>query len=246
MGIHSILDQTRVVMVETSHPGNLGAAARAMKTMGLSKLYLVNATSRKSPEAIARAAGAEDILENAVICEDVKSAVEDCVWVVGASARLRHHAWPLQTPREAIPELLSRQQAASAPVAMVFGNEQSGLSNPDLQACSAHVCIPTSEDFRSLNLAAAIQVLAYECRLAAMALGATPVEQEGKTYITREESERLLRHCIQVLRKIDFVRDTRPSQVVTRLRRLLTRAQVEPLEYNILRGILTAMERTVD
>ena len=158
------LANIRIVLVNTSHPGNIGACARAMKTMGLSALTLVQPKIFPSAEAIARAAGAEDILDNASVCDSLGQALSGCVLVIGSSARARTIEWPLLIPRECASRLV--QEAAHAPVALVFGREHSGLSNEELDRCHFLTRIPANPAFASLNIASAVQVFAYEILLA--------------------------------------------------------------------------------
>lgn len=234
----------RVVLVETTHPGNIGATARAIKNMGLSKLYLVNTVPHLVSEAIARSAGADDILSSAVCCEQLTEAISGCHWVLGSSARQRNLEWPLLNPREGAISMV--EQAQGGPVAMVFGCERSGLSNAQLQQCHAHVCIPTNPNFSSLNLAQAVQILCYEIRMAQLGdADQAQAEPAQVLEVSCEERERYFEHLEVVLRQLDFVRPSRPSQVLTRLRRLYTRACLEPIEVNILRGMLTAIQKKI-
>lgn len=234
----------RVVLVETSHAGNIGATARAMKNMGLSDLYLVSATPHMVSDAIARAAGADDVLSAAICCEQLSEAIAGCCWVLGSSARQRNLDWPLLNPRQGATSML--QQAKVGPVAMVFGCERSGLSNEQLQQCHAHVSIPTNPGFSSLNLAAAVQILCYELKMAQLEVDPNMQEDASQLLeVSCEERERFFVHLEQVLRQLKFVRPSRPSQVLTRLRRLYTRARMEPIEVNILRGMLTAIQKHI-
>lgn len=230
-----------VVLVDTTHPGNIGAVARAMKNMAVSSLRLVNAVDHLVPEAIARAAGAGDILADAKVFNSLQEALSDCVWVLGTSARQRELSWPLLPPREAVSEMQTK--ARSGPVAMVFGGERCGLSNAQLRSCDAHVCIPTSPSFSSLNLGAAVQILCYEVMLAVSKPSEPTEPSKVDALLSHEDQERFYEHLATVLRQVRFVRDSRPSQVMPRLRRLFTRAQLEPLELRILRGMLTAIEK---
>ena len=161
-----MLEQIRIVLVGTTHPGNIGAVARAMKTMALDNLWLVAPKQFPSAEATARASGADDLLARARICTDLSEAIEGCRLVVGASARLRTVQWPQMAPRECARALLS--EATAGPVAILFGRESSGLSNQELDRCSHLVHIPSNPEFSSLNLAAAVQILTYEIRIASL------------------------------------------------------------------------------
>jgi len=229
----------RIVLVNTSHPGNIGAAARAMKNMGLSKLILVEPERFPHADATARASGADDILQNAQVCTSLEEAVEGCGLVFGASARLRSLPWPLVEPREMASQVVS--EAVKLPVAIVFGRENSGLTNAELAICNALVHIPCNESFSSLNIAAAVQVLCYEVN---MAVGTPVVEVEDDSEIaTSDELERFYEHLEKTLVDIDFLDPEKPRFLLRRLRRLYNRARLEQTEVNILRGILTATQK---
>jgi TrmH family RNA methyltransferase len=230
------LDNLRVVLVETSHPGNLGAAARAMKTMGLSRLYLVNPKCAIDDEARARASGAVDVLEGAVPCPDLNAALAGTVLAAACTSRRRDLPHPAFTARQAAPRILG--QARTAPVALVFGSETYGLSNRHLALCRWLVNIPANPDYMSLNLAAAVQVLAYElrCTLDDVALP-LPTFQAA----AHEEVEALHREMERVLADIGFLDPRRPKRLMPRLRRFFARAGLEKEEVAIWRGILSAV-----
>lgn len=231
----------RIVMVQTSHPGNIGAAARAMKNMCLSRLTLVSPRDFPSEEATARASGADDVLLGASVVDDLDSAVADCRVVIGASARLRSVPWPLLTPREAA--ALAERAGAEDPVAIVFGRESSGLSNEELDRCTHLVHIPTNPAYSSLNVAMAIQVVCYELMLvrgnveAGDGNGLTPARQA-----TAAEMEGFFDHLAQALDDIGFTDARRSAKLLRRFRRLFHRAAPDPEEVNILRGILSAAQ----
>ncbi len=232
-------ENIRIVLVNTSHPGNIGAAARAMKNMGLSKLVLVEPASFPHADATARASGADDILQQARVCGSLAAAVDGCTLVFGASARLRSLPWPIVEPREMAQQLMT--ESSQSPVAIVFGREHSGLTNAELEACNALVHIPCNEAFSSLNIAAAVQVLCYEVNLAA---GAGTVQADDDSDIaTSDELERFHQHLEQSLVDIDFLDPTKPRLLMRRLKRLYNRARLEQTEVNILRGILTATQK---
>ncbi|MDW5376515.1 RNA methyltransferase [Halomonas sp. HP20-15] len=262
------LDQLRIVLIGTSHPGNIGAVARAMKNMGLADLALVAPRCEvQTSESISRASGADALLVGSSLHESLDDAVADATLVVGASARSRTLPWPMISPRQlgaALPAELSRPEAR---VALVFGREDAGLTNAELQRCHRHVHIPTNTEFSSLNLAAAVQVLSYECRLAwldagdtaparqtAMAKGTAPageapfgeapfgVEWDNPP-ASHADLERYFAHLERVLVAIGFHDPERPRQLMARLRRLYLRARPDSLEISILRGILTAIEK---
>ncbi|BBI98985.1 tRNA (cytidine/uridine-2'-O-)-methyltransferase TrmJ [Ferrigenium kumadai] len=228
------LGNVRVVLSHTSHPGNIGAAARAMKTMGLRHLYLINPRHFPDPQADAMAAGADDILRNAVVCSSIDEALQGVVFTVAMTARLRDISIEVKTPREAMPELL--QQAAQQPVAMLFGTEMSGLTNEEMGKAQVLVNIPTNPDFSSLNVAAAVQVMSYE--LSAAAQDFVPRVQEVQP-ASHEQVEGYFAHLEKVLFEIGFFTTQNPSRLMQRLRRLYARARPEAEEINILRGILS-------
>ncbi|SCZ55421.1 RNA methyltransferase [Thiohalomonas denitrificans] len=227
----------RIVMVGTSHPGNIGAAARAMKNMGIGRLYLVEPREFPSPEASARASGADDILATATVCDTLDEALTGCSLVFGASARLRTIPWPLLNARQCGEEAV----AHPGEVAIVFGREHSGLSNEELERCNYLVHIPTDEAFSSLNVAAAIQVVSYEVM---MASGSAPVEATQRDEpASAEDVERLYAHLEETLVELDFLDPDHPRKLMRRLRRLFNRSALEATEVNILRGILTAAQK---
>ncbi|KAA2285836.1 RNA methyltransferase [Arenimonas fontis] len=237
----------RIVLVGTQHPGNIGSAARAMKTMGLSRLHLVAPERFPDPEAVALAAGADDLLLAASVHAGLVDALAGCHRVVGTSARRRSVPLPELSPREAAAELV--RAAAAGPVALVFGRERTGLENAELQRCHATVTIPADPAFSSLNLAAAVQVLAYELRLALLEAGAVAAPAPGpeggppEPPATAEELERYFEHLAQALDDIDFHKGRSPDMVMARLRRLYLRAGLDRREVRILRGILSDAQR---
>jgi tRNA (cytidine32/uridine32-2'-O)-methyltransferase len=242
------LPNLRIVLVGTQHPGNIGSAARAMKTMGLSALHLVAPERFPDPEANTLAAGADDLLAGAAVHADLDAALAGCTFVLGTSARRRHVPLPELSPQEAARQLV--EAAGRGPVALLFGRERTGLENGELQRCHASVGIPTNPDFSSLNLAAAVQVLAYELRLALLAAaeGQLPsgrpmpaLEQEPPA--TADELERFFGHLHLTLDEIDFHKGRPPEMVMARLRRLYLRAGLDSREVKILRGILSEAQR---
>lgn len=242
---NSGLDNVRIVLVETSHTGNMGSTARAMKTMGLTNLYLVNPLVKPDSQAIALAAGASDIIGNASIVDTLDDALAGCRLVVGTSARSRTLQWPMLEPRECGVKMT--QEAAQSPVALVFGRERVGLTNEELQKCHYHVAIPANPDYSSLNLAMAVQILAYEIRVAwldqqAASQGEVSAAELEDRYPPAENLERFYQHLENVLLNIGFIRAAHPGQVMNKLRRLINRSRPESQELNILRGILSAIE----
>ena len=237
-----MLHNIRIVLVETSHTGNMGSTARAMKTMGLTNLYLVNPLVKPDSQAISLAAGASDVIGNATIVDTLDEALAGCSLVVGTSARSRTLPWPMLEPREC--GVKCSEAAQSAPVALVFGRERVGLTNEELQKCNYHVCIPANPEYSSLNLAMAVQLIAYEVRVAWLdqqQRGQAPAVEEE--YPLVDDLERFYGHLEQVLQQTGFIRPQHPGQVMSRLRRLFTRARPETQELNILRGILTSIEK---
>ena len=238
----------RVVLVNTSHPGNIGAAARAMKNMGLSRLDLVQPLEFPSGTAVGRAASALDILEHATVHNSLQEAVADCGLVIGASARSRKIPWPVLLPEQVAEKVL--QDCQHNKVALVFGREDSGLTNEELQLCHFHVQIPANEQYSSLNLAAAVLVVCYELRRCAMReLGEQPQSDEEYWDIERatgEQVEQFYQHLEEVLVRLDFHNPENPRQLMQRLRRMFGRIRLDSMEMNILRGILTHVEFHLD
>lgn len=235
-----MLDRIRVVLVNTSHPGNIGAAARAMKTMGLSQLYLVEPRSFPDEKATARASGAEDLVEQARVVDTLAEAVDDAVWVVGTSARLRSIRWPLLNPRDCAGQALAEANAGT--VALVFGRERTGLTNEEMDLCHALINIPANPDYSSLNLAQAVQVIAYELRMQCLGETARPSQSADHRLATAQEMESFYAHLEQTLYDLEFITPDKPGQMMRRLRRLFQRSRVNQNEYNILRGILSAAQ----
>ena len=230
----------RIVLVGTTHPGNIGAVARAMKNMGLSDLALVNPLHFPHEDATARASGASDILEKAIVVGSLAEALTDCVYVAGASARSRTINWPCMGPRDCAERMI--QESAHGKVAAVFGPEKTGLHNDDLDLCHTLLTIPTDPGFSSLNLAMAVQVLTYELRVAGM-LEEGPVFDVEAPPATSEEMEHFYAHLETVLTDIEFLDPDNPRHLMRRLRRLFIRARPDKNEVNILRGVLTAVDR---
>ena len=231
-----LLDSIRIVLSRTSHPGNIGAAARAMKTMGLSQLYLVDPGLFPNSQADAMASGASDVLANAVVCESLTQSLTGTVFALGVSARRRDIISEILTPAKAASRLLTEAQLA--PVALVFGNETSGLSNDELGLCQGLVTIAANPDYSSLNLAAAVQVLCYEVRQSWLNHSGWP--QPEIDAATTEEIERFYKHLETTLAELAFLNPGSPGKLMLKLRRLFARTRLAKEEVNILRGILTA------
>lgn len=246
------LSLVRVVLVATTHSGNIGAAARAIKNMELSQLVLVTPQHFPSAEATARASGADDILQTAKVVSSLDEALVGCNLVLGTSARDRHIPWPILDPKEAAQQTINALEKQHS-IALVFGREHAGLTNEELERCHYHVHIPANEDFSSLNVAAAVQVLTYEIRMAYLQWQQQPTKmQKQETTLeqnslpcTNDELEQFYQHLEQTLINIHFLDPNKPRHLMTRLRRLYGKAQVTKLEMNILRGILTETNKTV-
>ncbi len=237
-----VLSRIRVVLVGTTHPGNIGSAARAMKTMGLSDLVLVDPKQFPAADATALAAGADDLLARARVVPSLEEAIDDCIWVTGTSARQRGHSVPPLAPEPAARGLLDH--ARQGTVALVFGRESSGLTNEELDHCNALVQIPTNPGFSSLNLAAAVQVMAYTCRATALSLVDKPIPAyDPDPPATQAELDAMFDHLQRALVAIEFLDPEKPRHLLRRLRHLYLRVGLTRSEVAILRGILTHAER---
>lgn len=232
----------RIILVGTSHPGNIGSTARAMKTMGFSRLYLVSPLMFPDRRANEMAAGADDILERAVVTETLPEALLGCQMIFATSARARDIGLPGFTPNECARKVSSLDDDTE--IAIVFGREQSGLSNQELLHCHYHIHVPTHPEFSSLNLSQAVQILAYELRMQALTPKAHASNKQD-TLATAEQVELFYQHLESVLISIDFLKLSNPKRLQQRLRRLFNRATLETMEVNILRGILTHIEYTI-
>lgn len=229
-----MLDNIRVVLSHTTHPGNIGAAARAMKTMGLRHLYLINPRHFPDPQADTMAAGAEDVLRNAKVCNSIDEALHGVVFTAAMTARLRDISLEVKTPRAAMPLLL--QQAATQPAALLFGTEMSGLTNEEIGKAQILVNIPSDPEFSSLNLAAAVQVIGYELNVASQGFLPDVPELHPAPH---EQVEGFFTHLENTLFEIGFLTTQNPARLMQRLRRLYARTRLETEEINILRGMLT-------
>jgi TrmH family RNA methyltransferase len=238
----------RFVLVETTHPGNIGAVARAMKNMGLVDLVLVSPREFPHAEAVARAAGAEDVLAQARVVATLAEALADCGLVVATTARVRDQYFRVLPVREAAQRIVAEAQAQTqikargAPVAVVFGTESSGLSNEQLLTAQLLLRIPANPEYESLNIAMAAQLIAYEIRMAAQQ-DAPPTMEREVPLATNEQMERFYVHLQEVMQEVDF-RDRTQSgtSLMQRIRRFINRAELDGNEVNILRGILTAVQ----
>lgn len=234
-----LANKLRIVLVETSHPGNIGAAARAMKTMCLSNLALVNPAEFPHADASARASGAVDVLERARVVKTLDEALAGCALIAGTSARQRGLGPPVLSPKECM-ERLHAASAAGQETALLFGRERTGLTNDELARCHILVNIPSNPDYSSLNIAAAVQVLGYESMLAR---GARPAAGESEEMpSTAEEMEKLYEHIESAALETGFLDPANPKHLMRRIRRLFNRAQPDQNEVHILRGLLSALQ----
>lgn len=236
--------QIRIVLVEPSHPGNIGAVARAMKTMGLGRLVLVAPEQFPDQQATWRAVWANDVLESAVVVDTLDEAVADCAYVVGTCARDQRLPWPVLDPRRAAKEMSDK--SLQGEVAILFGREDNGLSNDELMRCNLHLAIPTSDAYNSLNLAMAVQIVCYELHML-VTEGELPREsnaQWDEPLATQENIERFYVHLEETLSQIGFLNPAAPRKLMPRLRRLYNRLAMDEMELNILRGILTETQKS--
>ncbi|MEE9331147.1 MAG: RNA methyltransferase [Methylophilaceae bacterium] len=235
----NILNNIRIVLCQTSHPGNIGSAARALKTMGLSHFYLVKPKQFPDAQASSLAASAEDLLEKAVVTETLSEALIGCAFAVGVSARKRYLSHEAVNAREAAIEASSI--ATTQPVAFVFGTEISGLSNAELGCCQRLTMIPANPEYSSLNLAAAVQIICYELRMAITDGKIEPQEKPERAL--NEDLERFYAHLEETLIGIGFLNPNEPKKLGERLRRIYARAQLEKEEVSLLRGVLTLTQK---
>jgi len=249
-----LFPNVRIVLVETTHPGNIGAAARAMKNMGVTRLYLVNPRMFPNEKAVWRSASAEDVVHQATVVQSLDDALQGCQLVIGTSARDRRIPWPMLEPRSC-GEKVNAEQSSGKEVAIVFGREAHGLKNEELQKCHFHVNIPTGEAYSSLNLGMAVQVITYEILQARLnhALHETPGEKRDASpapdqawdmdYADSEAVEHFFTHLEETLIEVGFHDPQNPRQLLTRLRRMFNRIRMDRMEVNILRGFLTAINK---
>jgi len=241
MTARNTLANIRIVLIQTSHPGNIGSAARAMKTMGLSELFLVKPKSFPDDQAVAMSSNATDILDKAVVVETLQDALTDCRLVVGTSARSeRTLKWDILEPRDCSEQLV--KQASNGKVAVIFGRESSGLTNDELAMCQYLVHIPTNPEYSSLNVASAVQIMSYECRVASLAgLNAENIT-ESEEVVTADVMEGYYKHLEVAMIESEFLDPENPKHLMTRLRKMYSRIGVTPSEINILRGMLNSFQ----
>ena len=237
----SLLERIRIVLCDTTHTGNMGAAARAMKTMGLSKLLFVNPQCPPDEQAVARATGASDLLMSAPVLADLGAAIDDCQLVFGSSARSRSIGWPMLTPAQAA--TLIAEQEPTIKIAFLFGKEQYGLTNEQLDRCQYLVQIPTNPQFSSLNLASAVQLIGYQLRVTLLdqhQIEPPEATKPSDSPVENAEFESMFEHLCATLGKIEFVDLDNPGKVLRRIRAMLQRAELSHNEAAIIRGICSA------
>jgi tRNA (cytidine32/uridine32-2'-O)-methyltransferase len=233
-----LLSNIKIVLVGTTHPGNIGAVARAMKNMSMNNLWLVSPKLFPSAEATSRASGADDILYRAQVCSELSEAIADCDLVMGASARCRTISWPEITPRECAEKIIVQESGRR--VAIVFGRENSGLTNPELDLCHLLLRIPCNQNYSSLNLAAAVQIVCYELFVARDIKEEVDIGDKGaEPLATAAQMESFYSHLAAALVDIDFMHADKSKTIMRRLRRIYNRTHLDTKEVDILRGILT-------
>lgn len=237
------LSSIRIVLVATSHPGNIGSTARAMKTMGLSSLYLVTPKAFPDYKANEMAAGADDVLAGAVVTQSLDEALAGCQLILATSARPRGLSLPGLLPVSSA-ELVS-QQPDNTQIAIVFGREHSGLTNEELLKCHYHINIPSNPEYSSLNLAQAVQIVAYEMRMKLLAPQAE-VSLRQDDYATADEIEQFYDHLKEVFIEIQFLKESNPRRLMQRVRRLFNRVNLEKMEVSILRGMLSQVQKSLE
>ncbi|HAT8621679.1 tRNA (cytosine(32)/uridine(32)-2'-O)-methyltransferase TrmJ [Legionella pneumophila serogroup 1] len=237
------LSSIRIVLVSTSHPGNIGSTARAMKTMGLSTLYLVNPKSFPDLKAKEMAAGADDVLDAAVVTNTLDEALIGCQLILGTSARPRGLSLPGLIPASCA-ELIN-QQLDNTQVAIVFGREHAGLTNEELLKCHYHINIPSNPEYSSLNLAQAVQIIAYELRMKLLSPSAQ-VALRNEEPATADEIEQFYEHLKEVFIEINFLKPSNPRRLMQRVRRLFNRINLEKMEVSILRGMLSQVQKSLE
>lgn len=235
-----VFNNIRIVLCHTSHPGNIGSTARAMKTMGLSRLYLVKPKKFPDGEAKSLAVNAADLLDTAVVTETLEEAIADCNFVIAVSGKERSLSQEVMPVREAARK--TAHMASAQQVALVFGNETSGLSTAEANKCQILATIPANPEYTSLNLAQAVQIMCYECRMA-ITDGNLHYDEKPVALATQEELERFYAHLKEVLTLIGYLNPKAPKKLFERLRRLYARSRLEKEEVNLLRGILTLTQK---
>jgi len=237
----NLLNSVKVVLVGTTHPGNIGATARAMKNMGILDLALVEPKEFPSDVATFRSKAAKDILEKASLHRSLEEAISECELVVGTSARGRTVPWPVLNPREAAEEM--RKSSLNGKVAIVFGREDRGLTNEELGLCNFHVHIPSDPEYSSLNLSQAVQILAYEIRLSYLQDRHVNKEYWDVELANNEQTERLINHMDELMQEVDFYDVENPRKLLVRVRRFFKRSKIDVMEANIFRGLFATIQK---
>lgn len=237
----NLLNSVKVVLVGTTHPGNIGATARAMKNMGILDLALVEPKEFPSDVATFRSKAAKDILEKASVHTSLEEAISECELVVGTSARGRTVPWPVLNPREAAEEM--HKSSLNGKVAIVFGREDRGLTNEELGLCNFHVHIPSDPEYSSLNLSQAVQILAYEIRLSYLQDRHVNKEYWDVELANNEQTERLINHMDELMREVDFYDVENPRKLLVRVRRFFKRSKIDVMEANIFRGLFATIQK---
>ena len=232
------------ILVGTTHPGNIGAAARAMKNMGIYQMRLVSPKEFPHEKAFFRAKAATDVLEKAEVHKSLNDAISEAKLVIGTSARNRKVPWPIVSPREAAEEVVSFSKTSEGKTAVIFGREDRGLTNEELGLCNLHVHIPSSDEYPSLNLSQAIQIIAYEIRLKALSYEGKLEKQEWDVPLAENaEIERLIEHFDELMQDVEFYETDNPRQLLTRVRRFFKRSKLDHMEANIFRGVFAAIQK---
>ena len=237
----NLLNSVKVVLVGTTHPGNIGATARAMKNMGILDLALVEPKEFPSDVATFRSKAAKDILEKASVHRNLAEAISECELVVGTSARERTVPWPVLNPREAATEM--HKSSRNGKVAIVFGREDRGLTNEELGLCNFHVHIPSDPEYSSLNLSQAVQILAYEIRLAYLQDQHINKDYWDVELANNEQTERLINHMDELMQEVDFYDVENPRKLLVRVRRFFKRSKIDVMEANIFRGLFASIQK---
>ncbi len=237
----NLLNSVKVVLVGTTHPGNIGATARAMKNMGILDLALVEPKEFPSDVATFRSKAAKDILEKASVHTSLEEAISECELVVGTSARGRTVPWPVLNPREAAEEM--HKSSLKGKVAIVFGREDRGLTNEELGLCNFHVHIPSDPEYSSLNLSQAVQILAYEIRLSYLQDRHVNKEYWDVELANNEQTERLINHMDELMQEVDFYDVENPRKLLVRVRRFFKRSKIDVMEANIFRGLFATIQK---
>jgi tRNA (cytidine32/uridine32-2'-O)-methyltransferase len=237
----NLLNSVKVVLVGTTHPGNIGATARAMKNMGILDLALVEPKEFPSDVATFRSKAAKDILEKASVHTSLEEAISECELVVGTSARGRTVPWPVLNPREAAEEM--HKSSLNGKVAIVFGREDRGLTNEELGLCNFHIHIPSDPEYSSLNLSQAVQILAYEIRLSYLQDRHVNKESWDVELANNEQTERLINHMDELMHEVDFYDVENPRKLLVRVRRFFKRSKIDVMEANIFRGLFATIQK---